>query len=263
MIHGGRSLAERRILLTRRPDQSEPLARRLADLGATVVFAPAIEVGAPEDQGPLDEALRDLDQYEWLVFTSPNAVAAVKARLEALGQYGLPTGLKVASVGRTTSEAAMEAFRECPVALAPADDYRAEGLVEAFAKLDLPPRRVLLPVSDLSRPTLAEGLRALGATVDQRVAYRTSTPEDLASRLQQTLASGIDLVLFASPSAVQGFVDVLGAGAAGLPAVAIGPTTAASARLAGMQILAVADPSTVEGLVVASIRALEPDDLCP
>jgi uroporphyrinogen-III synthase len=260
MIHGGRPLADRRILLTRRPDQSEPLARRLADLGATVVFAPAIEVGPPEDPGPMGAALRDLDYYEWLVFTSPNAVAAVKANLEALGRKTLPAGLKVASVGRTTSEAAQEAFRECRVALAPADDYRAEGLVEAFATLEVPLGRVLLPASDLSQPTLAEGLRALGATVDQRIAYRTSTPEDLASRLQETMATGIDLVLFASPSAVQGFADVLGADAAGLPAVVIGPTTAASARLAGMQILAVADPSTVEGLVMASVRALEPSD---
>jgi uroporphyrinogen III methyltransferase/synthase len=96
--------------------------------------------------------------------------------------------------------------------------------------------------------------------VDLRIAYRTSTPDDLKSRLEETLASGIDLVLFASPSAVQGFTDALGAGAAGLPAVVIGPTTAASARLAGMQILGVADPSTVEGLAAAAVRALEPND---
>ncbi len=93
--------------------------------------------------------------------------------------------------------------------------------------------------------------------MDQRIAYRTATPEDLKSRLEETLASGIDLVLFASPSAVQGFADALGAGAAGLPAVVIGPTTAASARLAGMQVLAVAEPSTVEGLAAAAVRALE------
>jgi uroporphyrinogen-III synthase len=260
MIHGGRALADRRILLTRSADQSEPLARRLADLGATVVFAPAIELGPPEDPAPLDEALRHLERYDWLVFTSPNAVAAVAARLDALGPKTLPTGLKVASVGRATSEAAQEAFRGCRVALAPADDYRAEGLVGAFAKLAEPPRRVLVPASNLARPTLADGLRALGATVDQPIAYRTSTPEDLASRLQETLASGIDLVLLASPSAVQGVTDVLGADAAGLPTVVIGPTTAASARLAGMAVLAVADPSTVEGLVTAAIRALEPND---
>jgi uroporphyrinogen III methyltransferase / synthase len=259
MIDEGRPLAERRILLTRRSEQSEPLARRLTDLGGTVVFAPAIEVGQPEDPGPLDQALRDLDGYEWLVFTSPNAVAAVKKRLEALDRKTLPAGLKVASVGRSTSEAAQEAFPECRVALAPKDDYGAEGLLEAFAKLDLPPRRVLLPVSDLSPPTLADGLRALGATVHQRIAYRTSTPEDLASRLEETLASGIDLVLFASPSAVQAVTEILGADAAGLPAVVIGPTTAASARLAGMQILGVADPSTVEGLVAAAVRALAPN----
>ena len=260
MIHGGRALADRRILLTRRAQQSEPLARRLTDLGATVMFAPAIEVGPPEDPAPLDEALGALERYDWLVFTSPNAVAAVKARLEVLGRKAMPTGLKIASVGRATSEAAQEAFRECRVALAPADDYRAEGLLEAFAKLAEPPRRVLVPASDLSRPTLAEGLRALGATVDQPIAYRTTTPEDLASRLQETLAAGFDLVLLASPSAVQGLADVLGADAAGLPTVVIGPTTAASARLAGMAVLGVADPSTVEGLVTAAIRALEADD---
>ncbi len=260
MIDSGRPLEGRRILVTRRPDQAEPLASRLAALGATVVLAPAIEVGAPEDTAALDEALGHLDRYEWLVFASPNAVAAVKARLGALDRATLPAGLKLASVGRTTSEAAQEAFRDRRVALAPADDYRAEGLLEAFASLDPAPRRVLLPASDLSQPGLAEGLRALGATVDQPIAYRTSTPEDLAARLGEALAPGIDLVLFASPSAVQGFADVLGAGAAGFPAVAIGPTTAASARLAGMQILAVADPSTVEGLVAATVRALALDD---
>jgi len=263
MIDSGRPLEGRRILLTRRPDQAEPLANRLATLGATVVLAPAIEVGPPEDPAPISEALRNLDRYEWLVFTSPNAVDAVKANLEAVERKTLPTALKVACVGRATSQATQAAFRDCRVALAPADDYRAEGLIQAFAKLEVPLGRVLLPVSDLSRPALAEGLRALGAAVDQRIAYRTSTPEDLVSRLRDALAPGIDLVLFASPSAVQGFADVLGAGTSGLPAVAIGPTTAASARLAGMQILAVADPSTVEGLVAAAVRALGPAEPLP
>jgi len=259
MIDSGRPLEGRRILLTRRADQAEALARRLADLGATVVVAPAIEVGPPEEPAPLDEAVRNLSRYEWLVFTSPNAVDAVKTVLGALGQETLPAALKVASVGRTTSHAAQSTFRGCRVTLTPADDYRADGLIEAFAQLAVPPGRVLLPISNLARPALADGLRGLGATVDQPIAYRTSTPEDLAARLEEALAPGIDLVLFASPSAVQGFTDVLGAEAAGFPAVVIGPTTAASARLAGMQILAVADPSTVEGLVAAAVRALEPD----
>jgi uroporphyrinogen-III synthase len=260
MIVSGRPLEGRRILLTRRPDQAEPLANRLVSLGATVVLTPAIEIGPPEDPAPIDEALRHLDRYEWLVFTSANAVDSVKARLEAHDRKTLPPALKVACVGRTTSQATQGAFRDCQVALAPADDYGAEGLIEAFAKLGVTLGRVLLPVSDLSRPALPEGLRALGATVDQPIAYRTSTPEDLALRLHEALSPGIDLVLFASPSAVQGFADVLGEGAAGLPAVAIGPTTAASARLAGMQIVAVADPSTVEGLVAATVRALTPND---
>ena len=263
MTESGRPLAGRRILLTRRSGQAGTLTSRLVALGASVVEAPAIEVGLPEDPGPLDEALRTIDRYEWLVFTSPNAVAAVKARLEGLGRGALPARLKVACVGSTTREAVADAFPGCRVDLEPAEDYRAEGLIAAFAGLAKPPRRVLLPVSDLSRPELAEGLRALGAAVDRRVAYRTATPSDFASRLGEALATGMDLVLFASPSAVQGFVEALGAGAAEVPAVVIGPTTAQAARAAGLRVLVVANPSTAEGLVAAAVRALAPNDRRP
>jgi uroporphyrinogen-III synthase len=250
-----RPLAGRRVLLTRRPEQAEALESRLTELGAKVVLVPTIEVAPPEDPGPLDEALRNLDRFEWLVFTSANAVAAVKARLE--GRAGvLPAGLRIASLGPTTSEAVSLAFPECRVDLEPVYDYRAAGLIAAFARLDPPPRRVLLPVSDLSRPDLAEGVLALGATVERPIAYRTAPPPDLKARMREALAGGFDLVLFASPSAVQGFAETLGAGATDVPAVAIGPTTAEAARAAGIRVLGVADPSTADGLVAAVLRVL-------
>ena len=252
MTEPGRPLAGRRILLTRRSEQGGTLARRLTDLGASLLEAPAIEVGPPDDPGPLEEALSNLDRYDWLVFTSANAVAAVRDR----SPRALPSSLKLACVGRATSEAVRDAFPSHPVDLEPADAYRGLGLLEAFGALSAPPRRVLLPVSDLSRLELAEGLRALGAAVDRPVAYRTSTPAAFAARTGEALASGIDLVLLASPSAVQGFADVPGARAADIPVVAIGPTTAEAARAAGLRVLAVAQPSTAEGLVAATLRVL-------
>jgi uroporphyrinogen III methyltransferase/synthase len=260
MTESGRPLAGRRVLLTRRPGQTGFLESRLADLGASVVLAPAIEIGAPEDMGALDEALLALDRYEWLVFTSPNAVAAVKARLEDLGRGALPARLKLACVGRSTTAAVSEAFVGRQVELEPEEEYGAEGLTRAFAQLDPPPGWVFLPVSNRSRPDLANGLRALGATVDRRIAYRIATPPDLALRLEEALAGGVDLVLFASPSAVQGFVDALGARAVDVGVVAIGPTTEHAAREAGFRVLAVANPSTAEGLVAAVVRVFGPKD---
>jgi uroporphyrinogen-III synthase len=256
MSEPDRPLAGRRILLTRRAEQGAPLASRLTDLGASVVVVPAIEVGAPDDPGPLDEALLALDRYDWLVFTSPNAVEAVKARFKDHGQGPLPAGLKVACVGPTTAEALSKAYPESRVDLAPTDDFRAAGLLAAFAGLDRWPRRVLLPVSDRSRPELADGLRRLGAVVDHPTAYRTATPPGLAPRIREALAAGIDLVLLASPSAVQGLAETVGNCKADVPAVAIGPSTARAARKAGLRLLAVAEPSTTEGLVAAVIRVL-------
>jgi len=249
-------LRGRRIVVTRRPRQAGALTNLLESRGATVIEIPAIEVSPPLDAGPLDQALRVLARYEWLVFTSPNAVEAVRTRLDILGIASLPSALKLASVGRATTAAILGAFPGIPVRLEPADDYRAEGLLRAFANVDPRPRLVLLPSSDRARTELVEGLRALGAIVDNPNAYRTLVPLGLGPRLDEALKVGVDLLLLASPSAVHGLADTLGPRVVGLPVVVIGPTTADAARDAGMRVLGVAAPSTAEGLVESAVRAL-------
>lgn len=249
-------LRGRRIVVTRRPRQAGALTNLLESRGATVIEIPAIEVSPPLDAGPLDQALRVLARYEWLVFTSPNAVEAVRTRLDILGAASLPSALKVASVGRATTTAIRAAFPGVPVRLEPVDDYRAEGLLEAFADLEPRPRLVLVPSSDRARTELAEGLRGLGAVVDNPIAYITLQPKDLGPRLEEALRVGVDLFLLASPSAVQSLALTLGSRVAGLPVAVIGPTTADAARDAGMRVLGVAAPSTVDGLVESAVRAL-------
>ncbi len=244
-----RPLAGRRILVTRRPEQSRSLTEPLRALGATVLELPLIEIRPPLDWVPLDGALARLSEYDWLVLTSTNAVEAVAERRTSLGLAGpLP---KVAVVGPATREALVAAFAGRQPDLEPARSHRAEGLIEAFASLAVSGRRFLLPSSDKARETLAAGLRARGALVDPVVAYRTVQPEGLEERLRDLLAQGLDLVVLASPSAVEGFVMGAGAAAVGARAAVIGPVTEEAAREAGFDVVVVAKPSTAAGLVAA------------
>jgi uroporphyrinogen-III synthase len=113
---------------------------------------------------------------------------------------------------------------------------------------------VLLPVSDRARDTLAAGLREQGAGVDVVVAYRTLAPSGARDGLERALAEGIDLVLLASPSAVESLVGALGGRARAVAAAVIGPVTEQAARAAGLDVRGVASPATVQGLAAAAER---------
>jgi uroporphyrinogen-III synthase len=250
-------LQDRRILVTRRIEQAGSLVDALSALGATVVEVPLIAQEPPEDAGPLDRALGRLASYEWLAFTSANAVDAMADRLAQLGGK-LPARLRLASVGPTTAHAISERLSGRRVDLQPVSQYRAEGLVEAFRTLDLAGQHVLLPVSDRARDTLAAGLRAQGADVDVVIAYRTVTPDGARDRLERALADGIDLVILASPSAVEGLMVALGGRARGLAVAVIGPVTEQAAQEAGLDVRVVSSPSTVDGLLAALQRRFPP-----
>lgn len=249
-------LAGRRIVVTRRPGQASALVQALRDRGAEVIEVPAIETAPSEDTGPLDEALGRIEGYDWVAFTSANAVRAVRDRLSALGLAPAigPRGPRIAVVGASTSEALRVAFPDDVVALEPAGEPGAAGLLRAFARTGCAEGRVLLPASSRARDDLPRGLRELGVTVDVVEAYRTVEPAGLAEAVTHCFDKGFGVVTFASPSAVEGFVAAAGARAAGLPAVVIGPTTEAAARAAGLDVRAVARPSTAEGLVAALER---------
>jgi uroporphyrinogen-III synthase len=243
-------LAGRRVLLTRRwPD----LAQRIAGLGGDVVEVPVIETRPLADPAELDGRLRDLAAYDWLVFTSASAVEAVAARLHALG-VARPAAVRLASVGPATTHAIAAAWPATVVARQPERDFRGAALVEAFAKDDMQGRRVLLPVSDRALDVVERGLAAQGARVDRVVAYRTVAAP--AADLRRALEGGIDVSVFASPSAVEAFCGALGALAAGSPAVAIGPTTEEAARAEGLSVHAVAEAADAPGLARAIVAAI-------
>ena len=240
-----------RVLVTRRWPE---LVARLAVAGISAAEVPTIEVRPPLDPEPFDRALARLAGYDWIVFTSANAVDAVHERLATLG-LAMPD-VTAASVGPATTTAALAAWPELRVAVQPAVEFRGTALLQAFAAENLAGRRVLLPVSDRAAETVEKGLAGRGAIVERVVAYQTRTAVGSRELILRELRLLPDAVAFASPSAVEGFMAAGGDAARGVPAVVIGPTTGEAALAAGLTVAATADPATVDGMAEAVVRAL-------
>lgn len=230
-------LAGRRIAVTRPREQANRLSALLEDLGATVIEFPTIEI-RPVKRLP---DIGTLDRYDWIVFTSRNAVRFFSEALPKLGvtpDYG---AVKVAAVGPGTKEAA-EAHG-IPVTLA-ADRHLAEGLLDALtdADPDLSTRRILIPQGNLARDLLPDRLRALGADVSVAVFYETALPDVPRGETDRLIAAQPDAVIFTSGSTAKNFVKLVGDG--GLRSLArartlfasIGPQTTAAAEACGIPI---------------------------
>jgi uroporphyrinogen III methyltransferase/synthase len=184
----------------------------------------------------------------------------VKSVAERVRDIGAPVRWpRIASVGPATTDALREHLPEIEVACEPTSEFRAESLLAAFRDDDVRGRRMLLPISDRARDVLAEGLLARGAQVQRVVAYRTVAPAEAGPALARALAEGVDVVTFASPSAVENFVDVAPARGVGTRAAVIGPVTEERARALGLDVVVTARPSTAEGLATALERAFAAD----
>jgi uroporphyrinogen III methyltransferase/synthase len=208
-----RPLFGKRILVTRPRDQSAELVRRLEDMGADTIEAPLIRIAPPDDFGPLDDACARVSEFDWIVFSSSNAVDAFFDRLLAGPRDLRAVRGKVCGVGPATAERL--AKYGLKVDLIPAE-YRAEALVESMRHIGaVEGARVLLPRADIGREVLADDLRRQGADVTEVVAYRTVVAEPERDSepdiYRMLLEKRIDVVTFASPSAVRNFVRVLGA----------------------------------------------------
>jgi uroporphyrinogen-III synthase len=248
-----RSLAGKRIVITRPPHKADAFADRLRELGAEPVLLPTITIQPPTDPAPLDDALKHLDRYDWLILTSANAVTTIGQRLTALSLD--PVWPAVAVIGPATGKALQEAYGITSAVMP--EKHVAEALFAALRdQTDLSGARVLLPQGDLARPALADLLRGVGAEVDSVIAYENVRPEiDPA-----LLADPVDAVTFTSSSTVQNFVDLFGdpLSVIGTARIAcIGPVTADTARELGLPVHIVAEPHTLDGLIDALVMYLD------
>jgi uroporphyrinogen III methyltransferase/synthase len=234
----------------------------LESLGAETIEAPMIRILPPDDYAPLDEACATASSFDWIVFTSANAVDAFMERLMAspLDVRALQ-GPKLCAVGPATAQRL--AKHGLKVDLVPSE-YRAEGVSQAIAQGGrIRGATVLLPRADIGREVVANELRKQGAEVTEVVAYRTVATEpdregdpDIYRLL---LDRKIDVVTFASASAVRTFVNVLGPEPAAdllnaTAVAAVGPVTAAAAKQWGIQTTILPEHYTIPALVDAIVE---------
>ncbi len=260
-----RPLFGKRILVTRPKDQGVDLVERLEAMGAEAIEAPMIRIEPPDDFGPMDEACARAGEFDWIVFSSANAVDAFMNRLlsgprdlRALG------GVRVCGVGPATAERL--AHHGVKVDLTP-PEYRAEALLRALTdRGSVKGLKILLPHADIGRELIADEMRKQGADVTEVVAYRTVAVD--ADRdgepdvYRMLLEHRIDVVTFTSASAVRNIVRVLGVEPAvdllaSTVVACIGPVTAEAAAQANITTTIQPANYTIPALVDAIAKHFE------
>jgi uroporphyrinogen III methyltransferase / synthase len=232
------------------------MSERLRAYGAVPVEVPTIAVEPPRTPAQMERAIKGLvtGRYEWIVFTSTNAVRAVREKFD---EFGLDArafaGVKIACVGEPTADA-VRAFGIQPE-LTPSGEQSSDGLLEDFPPYDAvldPIDRVLLPRADIATETLAAGLRARGWEIDDVTAYRTVRAAPPPAGIRDAIKSGgFDAVCFTSSSTVRNLVGIAGKPHARTVVACIGPQTAATAREFGLRSDVEPEVAAVDTLVDA------------
>lgn len=241
------ALSGMRIVVTRAVHQAEELACPLRDLGADVILLPLIEIAPPSDPEPLRRAASRADEYDWIIFTSANAVAAFAAELP---RPPASCKARVATVGPATRRAAEE--RGFRISLMP-PSYIAEVLAEVLRLEKLNGRRILIPSAAVTRDVVAAELAKCGAEVELVEAYRNVLPPEALQRAREIFQEPYpDWVVFASPSAVNHLVDLVGVDPLQRAKIAsIGPITSEAICKCGLAVTVEASAHTSDGLVEA------------
>jgi uroporphyrinogen-III synthase len=236
-----------RIVVTRAAHQAEELARPLRELGAEVILAPVIEIAPPLDGHALRQAAAHADRYDWIVFTSANAVRAFAAELTHAPAELRARVAVVGAATRAVAESAGFAVRVMP------SKYVAEELVASFRDEDLMGRRMVIPSAAVTRDVVAPALRQLGATVDVIEAYRNRIPADAPARVAEVFREPLPhWVTLTSSSAADNLVDLAGVAKLRRVKIAtIGPVTSETVRRCGLEVAVEAVRQSVAGLVAS------------
>ncbi len=244
------------VLVPRTKDQAGEMSERLTSYGALPVEVPTIAVEPPRSPAQMERAVKGLvdGRFQWVVFTSTNAVRAV---WEKFGEFGLDarafSGVKIACVGESTADR-VRAFGISPE-LVPAGEQSSLGLLDDFPPYDSifdPVNRVLLPRADIATETLAEGLRERGWEIEDVTAYRTvrAAPPPAETR-EMIKTGGFDAVCFTSSSTVRNLVGIAGKPHARTIIACIGPKTAETAAEFGLRVDVQPETAAVGPLVDA------------
>jgi uroporphyrinogen III methyltransferase/synthase len=251
-----RALYGWKVLVPRTKDQAGAMSERLRMHGAIAAEVPTIAVEPPRTPAQMERAIKGLvtGRFEWIVFTSVNAVRAVREKFD---EFGLDArafaGVKIACVGEATADA-VRSYGIVPE-LVPSGDQSSEGLLADFPPYDEvldPINRVLLPRADIATETLAAGLRERGWEIDDVTAYRTVRAAPPPAETREAIkGGGFDAVCFTSSSTVRNLVGIAGKPHARTVVACIGPQTADTAREFGLRVDVQPDEAQIPALVDA------------
>lgn len=252
-----KALAGKRVIIGRAKAQAGALAKLLRDKGASVSAIPFIEIRQPRSFKPLDQALKEILEYDWLILTSVNGVEALFGRMKKLHmEPGWLAHLRIAAIGPAT-RAAIEKYG-LAVSVVP-KEYVAESVVASLKKR-VEGRNVLLVRAKVARDVIPDQLRKAGAAVDVVEAYETVLPKNSRRLLLAALKDPKkrpDVITFTSSSTAKNFVELIGAEAAysglldGVKLASIGPVTTATLKELGLKADIKAKEYTIPGLVEA------------
>ncbi len=247
------------ILVTRARKQASKLSEGLRALGARIIEVPTIDFRPPEDPEPLNTAVELLEDFHWVIFTSPNGVQAFFTALEGAERDARAlAGCKLAAIGPATAAALAARGLRADVT---ARTFQAEGLIEALQRHGLTGQRVLIPRAAEAREVLPETIAQWGNLVQVVPAYRTVQPADSPELLARALNQGLDAITFTASSTVNNLMAMLDRDGRDelarlsregqLTVAAIGPITADTARGHGLEVAVQPGSFTIEALIQA------------
>ncbi|ADW68658.1 uroporphyrinogen-III synthase [Granulicella tundricola] len=247
-------LQDRRILITRAAGQASTLATLLAERGAIPILIPTIELAPPTFWQPLDQAIQTIQTYDWLLFTSANAVEAYVQRARTLN---LPAqARRIAAIGPATARAVQGTGLAQAVDLIPAR-YVAESFAEALLP-HAPNARMILVRAAEARDHLTQTLMAAGAHLTIAEAYRTIVPPASIEALKYAFsnqAEPLDAITFTSASTARNLATLMESAALLIPhgttLASIGPITSQAMRDLNLTPTIEAKDSTIPSLVEA------------
>ncbi|MBF0117533.1 MAG: uroporphyrinogen-III C-methyltransferase [Desulfobacterales bacterium] len=251
----------KRIVVTRSREQASELVKCLSDLGAECIECPTIKINPIKESKDLDNAIENLSNYDWIVFTSANGVEFFFKRLFEQGKdVRALSNIKTSAIGPATAKKLLEYGFKTDII---PDTYISEAIVRCFEKENIKNKKILVPRAKEAREILVTELSKMGALVNEVPVYSTEQTEEkrdvILSRLQDKT---IDIVTFTSSSTAKNFRALLPDEnwqnlMAGVSIAAIGPITAKTAQDIGFNVKIVAETYTIQGLITAILNFLK------
>ena len=243
----------KKIIVTRAREQASSLVERLEEYGAHVIEFPVIEIVEPEDYSELDNAIKNIKTYNWIIFTSVNGVKFFLNRLKFHKKdVRILDGIKICAIGPKTAEM-FENFGIYPDFIP--KKYQAEYIIEGLQKIGIKGKKFLLPRAKVAREILPEKIKEYGGIIDVITVYETKMPDTRKDEVLNLLKENkIDYITFTSSSTVKNFIEMIDNKIdllKNVKLVSIGPITSDTIKSYNIKPSIEAKKFTIEGIIEA------------